>query len=467
MKKLLGALAVLTTLFVVSGCDLILGGIGNELSKNPEYPTVNLDCKNDYSIHYGDEVELKVAASVSDKGDLTYQWYKGSSSDRDAAKAISGATKETYKVSGNEETVDYYWCKVTNTKNLKTVDNWTSDIKVKISNIIEVENITKATTWDATYTYFIKGHLIVSAKLTIPAGTVVKFDEDAWIEVSENGIIDAKGAAAEDDVPAKPVIFTAATDNSVGVKIPAYKNDTPEAGYWDSIVVKNQGSTFDDCVICYGGNDRSDGVLTLEAKTTVKDCTFRDNASKSKGEGALNILPDGVKSVVTGNTFYNNEWPFACNPNYTVDTSNVFHFDVKDADGKVTKTLKNTNQAINLWGGEIGVKDNVTWGITEVPYYASDNIDVYGKLTVADDVIVRFAAGTNVDVYEGGTLTLNGLFTSYLDDANGGDIFADGEDEADDGDWEGVWIEDQDDWNNSLNKDTTKVLFNDKSKYEE
>ena len=472
MKKIFGLVAAVFMVFMISGCDLIMGKVPDEVTKTAAYPTVELACEREFSIHYGDKAELKVNASVTDGGTLTYQWYKGNTSNFDKAKAISGATNKDYTVTGNEETQAYYWCKVTNSNNLKTADSVSYDVYVKISNIIIVDRgISKAEKWDPTYTYFVTSDVWMENKLEIPAGTVVKFEEGAFLGARNNGIILAIGEAAVEDnpeteedesKPENPVIFTSCKDNTVGISIPKYKDSTPEPGYWEGMTTENQGSKFDHCIIRYAGRDYW-GALVLNAKTTVTNCTFTDNASPEDREPALNVWPKGCKSVVTDNVFYRNEWPLACHANFTVDTTNVFHFE------DVTGTLKNKYQAVKIWNGEIKSSENVTWGITEVPYYASDDIDVRGTLTVAEDVIVRFAAGTNIDVYEGegGTLTMNGLFTSYRDDAHGGDIFADGEDEADDGDWEGVWIEDQDYWNNSLNKDTTKVLFNDKSKYEE
>lgn len=429
-----------------------------------------MDCETDYSIHYGEKAELKVNASVSDGGTLSYQWYRADVNDFSKAKAVSGATSKDYTVKGDSETEAYYWCKVTNSNNLKTAEATTYSVYVKISNIIIVDRgSSKAEKWDPTYTYFVTTDVWMENKLEIPAGTVVKFEEDAFLGTINNGVILATGAAAVEDDPAteedeskpeNPVIFTSCKDNTVGISIPKYKDLTPEPGYWEGMTTENQGSKFDHCIIRYAGSEY-DGALVLKAKTTVTNCTFTDNASPADSNPALSVWPEGCKSVVTGNVFYRNEWPLACHANFTVDTTNVFHFD------DVTETLKNKYQAIKIWGGEIKSNENVTWGITEVPYYASNDIDVRGKLTVAEDVIVRFAADEYIDIYEGATLTMNGLFTSYLDDANGGDIFADGEDEADDGDWQGVWIEEEDYWNNSLNKDTTKVLFNDKSKYEE
>ncbi len=439
---------------------MLLGKVTEQIQKGAAAPSVTVTSNREINLHYNDESVLTINATVSDNGSLSYQWYKGSTSDSNKATAISGATNSTYSVSGNSESETYYWCKVTNSNNLKTEEAWSDYIYVKISNIVVVgdDDISGSPVWNADYTYLINYDCYVSNKLTIPAGTVVKFEEHSSLNTDENGIIIAKGEAAVEDDPAtdedetkaaKPVIFTAATDNTVGITIPAYKDSTPEEGYWEGLSAGTQGSVFDNCVIRYAGSEYF-GALKLAAKTTVTNCTFTDNATPHDTRGALNIEAFGVKSTVTGNTFYNNAWPLSCPANFTVDSSNVFHKD----------DLKNTNQAIRLWDDNIESNEKVTWGITEVPYYA-DEIDVWGELTIADGVIVRFAAEGSLAVFENGKLTVeNAILTSYRDDANGGDIFADGDSTADESDWKGVWIEDEDGLNNSLNKDSTKVLYN-------
>lgn len=457
MKKFFGLVAAVFMVFMISGCDMILGSIGNEignqLSKGAETPSVELDCESEFSIHYGDKAELKVNASVTDGGTLSYQWYKADDyyTQEKNRTAVSGATDTTLTVSGNSESDTYYWCKVSNAKNLKTADSWSSAVRVIISNIVEPDDITSATTWNADYTYYIDFDLSVEATLVIPAGTVIKFNKDAYMGTRGNGVINAVGTEE------KPIIFTAANDNSVGIAIPKdktnLKNTTPKAGEWESVRVDYQGSKFDYCIFQYGGSEYY-GTLILNAKTTVTNCTFKDNASDGSWGydcPALNIYDTAIKSTVTGNTFYNNDWPLACPARFTVDTSNVFHKD----------DLKNTRQLICL-NGDVEVP--VVWGVTEVPYcFVEENDDVVVKkaLTIEDDVVVKFGANASLDIYteDGGSLTVgDAILTSMQDDEHGGDTNCDGDATTpDESDWEGVWYSELG-FDNEINK-SEKVLY--------
>lgn len=60
---------------------------------------------------------LAVSAAVTGEGagELSYQWYKGSSDSFTSATAIGGATSATYLPSTSDVGYDYYWCVVTNT----------------------------------------------------------------------------------------------------------------------------------------------------------------------------------------------------------------------------------------------------------------------------------------------------------------------------------------------------------------
>lgn len=445
-------------LVMITGCDMIigklLGAAGEELVKEAATPTVSLDCENSFEKHYGEEAVLKVNASASDNGELSYQWYKANSystAEKDRT-AVSGATDTTLTVSGNSESDAYYWCKVTNAKNLKTADSWSSAVRVKISNIVEPDTIRSATTWNADYTYYIDFDLSVEATLVIPAGTVIKFNENAYMGTRGNGVINAVGTEE------KPIIFTAANDNSVGIAIPKdktdLKNTTPKAGEWESVGVDYQGSKFDYCIFQYGGSEYY-GTLILNAKTTVTNCTFKDNASDGSWGydcPALNIYDTAIKSTVTGNTFYNNDWPLVCPASFTVDTSNVFHKD----------DLKNTRQLICLKGD---VNTPTVWGVTEVPYCfveENDDVVVTKALTIEDGVVVKFGANASLDIYpeDGGSLTVgNAILTSMQDDEHGGDsnIDKDATEPDEEGDWQGVWYSEQG-FDNEINK-SAKVLY--------
>lgn len=459
-------MAILLMVLMLTSCGDLLGGVLGVQLPDPAWPSISHDTEDSsFSIHYGESVELKVTASVSDKGELSYQWYKNTKEDFEKASKISGATKATYTVTGNSEDEAYYWCEVTNSLNMKTKTDYSSSFYVKISNVIEIkDDIDENETWNATYTYLINDDCYVNATLIIPEGTIVKFTKDSWLGSYGNGKIVAEGSAD------KPIIFTSETDKTVGINI--YKgSESPAAGYWEGIsTIGVAGSKFTFCDIRYAGSESS-GAMYLEKKTTVTDCRFYNNKSPSYSSydnGALSIGHEAIASTIEGNVFYDNEIPLSCPANYTVNPSNKFSF---TDDSDVVHTNKYQGIFVKDWDIEKG--KTVTYSVTEVPYVVVDGIDINGTLNIADDVILRVMDEVSIDIYDNeenpdATLILgNCIITSYEDDAHGGDINGDGSvDKAEEGAWEGIWYYSTD-FKNSLNKDETKVLFNDDSKYAE
>ncbi|MCL2883766.1 MAG: S8 family serine peptidase, partial [Coriobacteriia bacterium] len=70
------------------------------------------------SVYYAKQAAkaLKVVASTSDGGKLTYQWYSNSKNSTAGATAIKGATAASYLPPTTKAGATYYYCVVTNTK---------------------------------------------------------------------------------------------------------------------------------------------------------------------------------------------------------------------------------------------------------------------------------------------------------------------------------------------------------------
>ena len=486
-KKALSVLALLFVVFAMTGCTQILGKLLNkgaeelEEQKNntpdPESPSITSEDEGySFMVHYGAPYTLTIKAEVGDSGVLTYQWYSSSTDKREDATAFEGTT-DAEKIAAKtrrlatvaptapakDGEVTYYWCKVTNTnlKTGKTKDNWSERYAVTVSNIERVHGyIESNTTWNSLYTYYIDGWLTVEKSLVIPAGTVVKCGKDADIVTTGTGTIAVGGTKDY------PVYFTSYLDESVGIKIPEFIGSSTKAakGDWKGIRIDGaQGSTFAYTTFRYS----NEYALKLNKKANVANCVFVSNKSDDSYSAALMIDADAKDSTVINNVFYNNDWPLTCSKNYTVDTSNSFH-DPADV------TVKNKYQAIVLKGGSyIESARTVDWKVTELPYFFVDSwfTVTNGTLNIGDathNVIVKFTADAEINEEQKGKITLGvgSILTSWKDDAHGGDIEANGQPVAPDwGDWGGIRLYDGD-WNNAINKDTNRVLYNDKSKYE-
>ena len=477
-KKALSVLALLFVVFAMTGCTQILGKLLNkgaeelEEQKNntpdPESPSITSEDEGySFMVHYGAPYTLTIKAEVSDSGVLTYQWYSSSSDKRENATAIEGAaaklpayitTAPTAPAKDGE--VTYYWCKVTNTslKTGKTKDNWSERYAITVSNIIRMNGkyIDENTTWNPLYTYYAEGWICIKKALVIPAGTVIKCKKGVYIETADEGTITVTGLADN------PVYFTSYLDDSAGIKIPEFIGSATKAakGDWDGLYIDGaKGSTITNAVFRYANK----AAVTLKAETGVNNCKFVSNKSENY-RGALDIAESANDSIVTNNIFYDNDWPLSCSSNYSVATSNVFH---NPDDDKIT----NKYQAITMYGGKyIEQKDVVNWKVSELAYLFTDSwLDVKGTLNIGAGVVVKFNKDCYIEVSDTGSITLGTgcILTSWKDDAHGGDIEANGQPvEPKSGDWAGIWLEDKGGYNNSINKDS-RVLYNDKSKYEE
>ena len=313
-------------------------------------------------------------------------------------------------------------------------------------------NYEEPQTWNAAYTYYLEGWVNTRNSLTIPAGTVIKAGTNGYLYTDDAGTITAVGTEEN------PIIFTSYRDNSVGITIPEFKGSSVKAakGDWGGVEIKGAtGSKFEYCNFSYS----KVFALNLNNTATVNNCTFTFNESERRS-GALHLNDRAGGSIVTNNTFYNNDWPLSCPNNCTIDDSNTFH-------NPDNEEIKNKYQAIVLDQGQ-EIKGTTTWAITELPYFVTNGwVEVSGTLNIADNVIVKFAHESKLGTSATGTISpgTTTIFTSYRDDAHGGDIEADGQPTAPaDGDWQGIYLDGSDKWgwDNELNKDTTRVLFNNK-----
>lgn len=318
--------------------------------------------------------------------------------------------------------------------------------------VIEItSDITTPTVWQDCHVYVVASNQIsVTSSLTIEAGAVVKFKDitgDNAILVSNSGSIVATGTAD------RPVVFTSYRDDAHGGDSNTDGDATaPARADWGGIIINSNNCQFSNCTFMYGGEgpNPNSGQPTLEFSSyygIIDHCTFAYCGGEAtyNGYGVVdaNACHNSAFSI-TNSIFYGCIKPLFLNPFISVDNSNTFHNPNNTAE-------TNTLNGIFITSESDEATTNVTWSETEVPFvltgslYVGDGLD----LTLASGVIIKVAllpaAGFNKISIREGSSTIAGhdlsgvFFTSYNDDAHGGDTNGDGSASApSNGDWYGV-----------------------------
>lgn len=278
--------------------------------------------------------------------------------------------------------------------------------------------------------------------LTLEPGVIVKFKEGNYMKAS--GLLLAEGNSSN------PIVFTSYRDDAHGGDTDGNGSTiTPSPGDWEHTVIlgTNNASKMDYCAFYYGGGHNSvDYTLALESNNSeVTNCTFAKNDGDE--DGALNAVDAGSGTVITGNTFYENVIPLAIGGQFDIDNSNVFH---KPSD----ETVTNTKNGIFFMTYNGDIEGHRSWTETEVPFvvYSSYDlsIDEGHSLTLGEQVILKFKSGLGISYIPGTLLNYDGdgvWFTSFKDDAKGGDTNGDGDITSPaEGDWKGIYEDESNTW---------------------
>ena len=181
-----------------------------------------------------------------------------------------------------------------------------------LSYTIVEGHIVEDTTWTLDGSpYVVTGDVIIDSgvTLTIQPGVVVKFEYVGYGDkrsIEVNGVLNAVGTAGQ------PIVFTSSRDDS-------YAGDTngdgyatsPAPGDWGYIKFNAAGSTFQYCIVRYGGIGYRDGnpvdrymIWVNATSLTVRNVLLE----KSHGVGLYIYRGSGTSNVtVEFSTFRNNE----------------------------------------------------------------------------------------------------------------------------------------------------------------
>jgi uncharacterized repeat protein (TIGR01451 family) len=265
--------------------------------------------------------------------------------------------------------------------------------------------------------YTVVGNVSVNAgvTVTIQAGTVIQFN--SALHWSVDGTLLSQGTASQ------PVVFTSYRDNS-----PLGGGDSAGLGDWGDLQFNSDstGNSLTDTQVNYGGWSGTPEVIDSGAPLTFNDGEI--GYSNSTGLRVTQANP-----TLANDTFANN-------------TNAAVSMDLA-SDPAITG-VSLTNNGIN--GVELdsgSLSGSESWNNPDIVYWISGAVTVPqgDTLTVTAGQIVKAPYGYN-DLIIDGTLNAQGtaaqpiIFTSYRDDADGGNTENDGSGTYTGvkGDWEGL-----------------------------
>jgi hypothetical protein len=219
------------------------------------------------------------------------------------------------------------------------------------------------------------------------------------------------------------------------------------------IVINNNNCVFSYCKFLYGGegSGSTSGQPTLEFGYNygkIDNCEFAycGGESSYNGYGVVDaVYCQNPQFQITNSKFYGCIKPLRLNCFISVDNSNVFH-------NPANVSENNQLNAIFMAADPNNTPHNVSWLENEVPFVLTGSMYIGSgkKLILNKDVVIKMAFPTSSPGYNKIALNnktssiegynLSGVFfTSYLDDARGGDSNGDGANTSpSSNDWYGI-----------------------------
>lgn len=294
--------------------------------------------------------------------------------------------------------------------------------------------IPNGTVWANTEVQRITGDITIPAgsKLTIQPGTIIKFDNVRSMNVL--GAIDALGTAGS------PIIITSVHDDTVGGDTNGNGSaTTPARGNYGQIYLNPQAaSKFQFVNVRYAGNNSAPGngccllpAVRIDDANPADGALLIEDVNISQVDGIGMQISRGAPTI----------------SRVSVSDARQAAFQGSLDVSPVLTLLTATNSGINGYeinGGTMSASR--TWNFGGLTGMVANNIDigVDATLTIAAGQIIKFQNARDMEVY--GAIQAVGAadnpitFTSYRDDAIGGDTNNDGASTAARGDWRYVYV---------------------------
>jgi len=274
----------------------------------------------------------------------------------------------------------------------------------------------------------------VASSLTIEAGTVVKFEHGACLDVLPAGSLTAIGSEST------PIIFTSLADDLHGGDTGADGETLPMPGDWGcdgargDLNLRGRGSVLEYVQDLYGTN----GTDVQAESIVIEHSTFAHHRD-------YGLVLDGAFDVggtrLYANAFFDNGgYPLHLGKAVSLGGWDIFH-DPADP------TIKNGKQCVEL---DADIDRPTILGVNELAFLFSGH-KIESDLSLARGAILKsqekaifLEANGSISVGPKGSFEMvsSVTFTSYEDDARGGDCTGDGPVPPADGDWQGLWVDD-------------------------
>jgi len=239
---------------------------------------------------------------------------------------------------------------------------------------------------DKPVDYYIDCVMEANAAITIEAGVVIEFADDAGIQVNETGTLSINGTASE------KVILRGKNQVTGAWKGLLYDSPNTQNQITHTEIHHAGGSTFNS------NGDQAAIIIWSDTKLDMDNILIQNSGMY----GISAIYTNSAWTLANSEITQNNDAPIVLLPSY------MGNLDV------TTTYTNNTNDYIEVEINTDDIRSNTTWRQLNVPYRVVSNTSFFdfltiaeGTVTVTEPITIEFSAGTGLYIDDDGTLDLN------------------------------------------------------------